>query len=206
MRVELVDIGKRFQNHSIFNGVNLDIPSGYRGVILGGNGSGKSTLLKIISGALEPSQGTVSYFIGEQKVPSDRMYQQVSFCGPYTELIEDFTLPELIDFQAKFKAFLPGLSSQLIRDRLNLERFKNQRIKTFSSGMKQRVRLALSIMSNTALLLLDEPTSNLDPQGKTWYMELVTEFAQNKTILVASNHLKDEYAFATHEINLHNYQ
>jgi ABC-type multidrug transport system ATPase subunit len=206
MRVELVDIGKRFQNHSVFNGVNLDIPSGYRGVILGGNGSGKSTLLKIISGALEPSQGTVSYFIGEQKVPSDRMYQQVSFCGPYTELIEDFTLPELIDFQAKFKSFLPGLSSQLIRDRLNLERFKNQRIKTFSSGMKQRVRLALSIMSNTPLLLLDEPTSNLDPQGKTWYMELVTEFAQNKTILVASNHLKDEYAFATHEINLHNYQ
>lgn len=206
MQVKLANIGKNFQNHSVFKRVNIDIPSGYRGVILGGNGSGKSTLLKVISGALMPSEGRVTYHINGKEIPTDSMHKYVAFCGPYTDLIEDFTLVELIAFQAKFKPFLPGISTQLILERLNLKRFENKLIKTYSSGMKQRVRLALSVLVDTPLLLLDEPTSNLDPQGKEWYSDLVTEFAGDRTIIVASNYFKEEYAFTTEEINLSNYQ
>jgi ABC-type multidrug transport system ATPase subunit len=206
MQVKLANIGKNFQNHSVFKRVNIDIPSGYRGVILGGNGSGKSTLLKVISGALMPSEGRVTYHVNGQEIAADKAHKYVSFCGPYTDLIEDFTLVELIAFQAKFKAFLPHVDAKRILERLNLKRFENKLIKTYSSGMKQRVRLALSVMADTPLLLLDEPTSNLDPQGKEWYGELVGDFANKRTVIVASNYFKEEYAFTTEEINLSNYQ
>jgi ABC-type multidrug transport system ATPase subunit len=206
MQVKLSNISKNFQNHSVFKGVTIDIPSGYRGVILGGNGSGKSTLLKVISGALVPSQGSVTYINQDKVVPSDKMFQHVSFCGPYTDLIEDFTLVELITFQARFKPFLEGVSPQAILERLNLKKFENKLIKTYSSGMKQRVRLALTVMSDTSLLLLDEPTSNLDPQGKEWYSQLMNDYGLNRTIIVASNFFKEEYAFTNSQINLSNYQ
>jgi ABC-type multidrug transport system ATPase subunit len=153
-----------------------------------------------------PSEGVVSYIINGKEIPADSMHKYVAFCGPYTDLIEDFTLVELIAFQAKFKAFLPDVNSKLILERLNLRRFENKLIKTYSSGMKQRVRLALSVLADTPLLLLDEPTSNLDPQGKEWYANLVNDFANYRTIIVASNYFKEEYDFTTDEINLSNYQ
>ncbi len=206
MRVELSDISKNFQGHSVFKGVNLSIPEGFKGVILGGNGSGKSTLLKVISGALAPSKGKIEYYQNDKAIDPGQAFKQLSFCGPYTDLIEDFTLTELLDFHGKFKPFRPNVREQTILDRLQLQRFEGKPIKTYSSGMKQRVRLALTLFSNTSLVLLDEPTSNLDPQGKTWYSELVADLSGNRTILVSSNFLEEEYAFTEAEISLEAYR
>jgi len=206
MQVKLHDVSKKFQNHSVFKNVNLDLPDGYRGVILGGNGSGKSTLLKIISTALVPSTGTVTYTSKNAEVEESARYKHVSFCAPYIDLIEDFTLEEHIAFQQKFHPFIDGISSTEIISRLQLGRFKDRNIKTYSSGMRQRVRLALAIMADSDLLLLDEPTSNLDPNAKTWYKELLLDFAGNRSIIVGSNFLEEEFFFAKNSIELKDFQ
>jgi len=206
MQVELRDISKNFQSHAVFKGVNLTLPDGYRGVVLGGNGSGKSTLLKIISGALTPSSGKVVYREKDGEIAENYRYKKVAFCGPYTDLIEDFTLNELIDFQQLFRPFLPGIDKTGIVELVYLKTFQDKAIKTYSSGMKQRVRLALAVLADVPLLLLDEPTSNLDPQGKSWYTSLIKEFLGNRSVLVASNHLPQEYDFTNAEIDLHEYR
>jgi ABC-type multidrug transport system ATPase subunit len=206
MQVELQNISKNFQSHAVFTGVNLTLPYGYKGVILGGNGSGKSTLLKVISGALTPSSGKIVFSENGKPIPAESHYQKVAFCGPYTDLIEDFTLIELIQFQQKFRPFLAGIKQAEILGWLNLKRFENSQIKTYSSGMKQRVRLALTIFSNVPLLLLDEPTSNLDPEGKLWYRKLVEAHLGNRSAIVASNFFEDEYFFAEDEIALRDFQ
>ena len=206
MQVKLQGISKVFQNHSVFKNVNLDLQSGYGAAILGGNGSGKSTLLKIISTAMMPSQGTVSYILNGKEIEESKRYKYVSFAAPYMELIEDLTLEELVAFHLKFRPFIKELTKDVIIDRLKLGRFKDKQIKTFSSGMRQRVRLILAIGTESKLLLLDEPTSNLDPAGKQWYQELLTDFALNRTILVGSNHLKEEYFFTENTIELANFK
>ena len=206
MQVKLHHVSKQFQNHSVFKNVNLDLPDGYRGVILGGNGSGKSTLLKVISTALVPSTGSVSYTLNQTEVEESARYKHVSFCAPYIDLIEDFTLEEHINFQQKFRPFIAGISSAEIISRLQLGRFKDRNIKTYSSGMRQRVRLALAIMADSDLLLLDEPTSNLDLKAKEWYKELLLEFAGSRSILVGSNFLEEEFFFAQNSIELKDFQ
>ena len=206
MQVELEQISKNFQNHAVIKGVDLSFPAGYRGVILGGNGSGKSTLLKIISGALTPTTGKVHLLHNGSKIPESLHYKHIAFCGPYSELIEDLTLSELLDFQAKFRTFIPGLGKREIIDLLNLQKFQNKPLKVFSSGMKQRVRLALALLADVPIVLLDEPTSNLDPEGKKWYRNLIEEYIQDRTLIVASNFLEEEYFFATEQISLASFQ
>jgi ABC-type multidrug transport system ATPase subunit len=206
MQVDLRDISKNFQDHPVFRHVTLTLPDGFRGVVLGGNGSGKSTLLKVISGALTPSSGEVFFRENGTLIPKENQYQKVAFCGPYTELIEDFTLREIVQFHQKFRPFLPGIGSAHILEALHLPRFEDKLIKTYSSGMKQRVRLALSIFTDVPLLLLDEPNSNLDPDGKLWYRDLMTTYLGNRSAIVASNFYKEEYFFADAEIALRDFQ
>ena len=206
MQVKLTDVGKVFMDHAVFKNMNLTMPSGYRGVVLGGNGSGKSTLLKVVSGALTPSFGKVSYQLDNKTISPEKLYKHGAFCAPYIDLVEEFTLAEHIAFQGTFKPFLPGLDAQKIIEKLYLKRHANKPIKTYSSGMRQRVRLALAILADVPLLLLDEPTSNLDPEGKAWYGQLLNDFAGNRTILVGSNHLEEEYFFADHKIQIADYK
>jgi ABC-type multidrug transport system ATPase subunit len=206
MEVEIIGVSKAFQDYHIFKNVDIVLPAETKAVVLGANGSGKSTLLKIISGAMMPSKGRVVFSKNGQPIASDKRYQEVSFCAPYIDLIEDFTLNEHIVFQQKFKPFQKGLSTQEIIKILYLSRFADREIKTFSSGMKQRVRLALAVLADASLLLLDEPTSNLDAEGKGWYKSLIENWALHKTIVVGSNHQPDEYFLATQTIQVADYK
>ncbi len=206
MQVKLQNISKTFQSHSVFKNVNLDLPVGYRGVVLGGNGSGKSTFLKILSTALVPSTGTISYLQNNVLVDETARYKHISFCAPYIDLIEDFSLIEHLEFQLKFRPFLADITPTQLVERLQLQRFKDRPLKTYSSGMRQRVRLILAIAAKTDLLLLDEPTSNLDPKGKAWYKDLLLEYAGNRSIIVGSNFLEDEFFFVKNTIELKDFQ
>lgn len=191
LSVELNNIGKRYNNHWIIRNVNLKIPAFSRTAITGDNGSGKSTLLKIISGFLSPTTGQIKFTYKDKMVPDTSYFQYLSFSAPYLSLIEDFTVSEIISFHKKFKNFSSEIIPEVIAETILLAEHKEKRISELSSGMTQRLKLGLAILSDTPLLLLDEPTSYLDEKGKNWFQELLEKNSANRTIIIASNDSDD---------------
>ncbi len=206
MNIQLQNIGKRYNYEWIFRNINIDFTSDNNYVILGANGSGKSTLLQTIASSLIPSEGKINYNLNNTTIKDELIYKQLSYAAPYIELFEEFTLEESIEFHAKFKPFYEQLTIKEIIAITELEKSKNKQVKYFSSGMKQRLRLSLAILSNTPFLLLDEPTSNLDKNAVAWYKKLVTDFSKNRLIVVASNQQEYEYEFCNKEIIVENYK
>lgn len=202
MQVELKDIGKKFERHFVFRNVSDSFKSGDKTAILGGNGSGKSTLLKIISGSLTSTEGKIEITQNNQNLPVENYMRQVAFAGPYTEIIEEYNLEEIVAFQSQFRKWRNGLSDADVIELTRLQKVAKRPIANFSSGMRQRVRLALAILSDTPVLLLDEPTSNLDAKGMAWFQNLLADHVDDRILFVGSNHQEIETALCTREINL----
>jgi ABC-type multidrug transport system ATPase subunit len=206
LQIKLSNIGKRYNYEWIFRKVDYEFTSDNNYVILGSNGSGKSTLLQVIAGNLIASEGNLNYQIADSKIEEENIYKHISFAAPYLELFEEFTLAESIDFQGQFKPFYEGLNSQQIIELVQLAKAKNKQLKYFSSGMKQRVKLALAILCDTPLLLLDEPTSNLDKKAIDWYQKLINDYSKNRLIIVCSNQQEYEYPFCNKELSIEDYK
>ncbi|MEO8760742.1 MAG: ATP-binding cassette domain-containing protein [Bacteroidia bacterium] len=204
--IHINNLGKKFVNEWIFKGVTLNIAPSEKLVILGSNGSGKSTLLQSISSFLIPTKGEVVWKNEEQIIEDDTIYKHFSMASPYMELIEDFTLTEIINHQKQFKPFVNNISTTEIIALMQLEHTAEKYIKNYSSGMKQRVKLGLAILADCPVLLLDEPCSNLDANAIAWYKNMITKFAQHKTILVCSNTVTEEYFFCTNKIEMENFK
>ncbi|KAB2810283.1 ABC transporter ATP-binding protein [Phaeocystidibacter luteus] len=202
MQVELKDIGKKFERHFVFRNVSDSFKTGDKTAILGGNGSGKSTLLKIISGSLTSTEGKIEITQNNQNLPVENYMRQVAFAGPYTEIIEEYNLEEIVAFQSQFRKWRNGLSDADVIELTRLQKVAKRPIANFSSGMRQRVRLALAILSDTPVLLLDEPTSNLDAKGMVWFQNLLADHVDDRILFVGSNHQEIETALCTREINL----
>jgi ABC-type multidrug transport system ATPase subunit len=194
MKIELKGVGKRFRREWVLQEITCSFEQPGRYAITGPNGSGKSTLLRLLSGHLTPSKGNVSFFENEQPVNPEQVYAHVSYAAPYIELVEEFTLAEALDFHRNFRPFLPGLDTKGIIAHLGLQKSAEKEIRHFSSGMKQRLKLALAICSASSILLLDEPGTNLDRQGMEWYHGLIADFAGDRLLVVASN-VPEDYAF-----------
>jgi len=204
MTITLQDIGRRFNQEWIFKGINYQFNSGGKYAILGPNGSGKSTLLSIILGNLSPSEGIITYR-EEKSIAVEKIYQYVSFAAPYLDLIEEFTLQETIDFHFKFKQLHKDFDEGMVLELLGLKKSQDKALKHFSSGMKQRTKLVLACCTETPILLLDEPTSNLDKQGVSWYHELMERFTANRLVIVGSNQ-EAEYSFCNHFVQITDYK
>lgn len=204
MTISLANVGRRFNQEWIFRNVNYTFRPAEKYAVLGPNGSGKSTLLSVLLGNLSPSEGQISYK-AEQDVPVEEIYRSVSFAAPYLDLIEEFTLQETISFHFKFKAFYEGMNAEQVLDTLGLAKSQDKALKYFSSGMKQRTKLALACCADTPILLLDEPTSNLDKQGIAWYLQLIERFSANRMLIIGSNQ-ESEYSFCNHFVQLTDYK
>ncbi len=204
MKVVLNNISKQYKREWIFKNISLELNSGEHLVVLGANGSGKSTLLKLIAGAMLPTEGEITYSANEINLlsTSENVYEHLTIAAPYMELIEDYTLKEHIEFHFHFKNKFEGLELSKIPEIIGLENSSDKQLKYFSSGMKQRVRLGLAILSNTPLLLLDEPCSNLDKAGIEWYQQLIGKYTANRTVIVCSNHLIHEHSFCKRELSI----
>ncbi len=190
MIINLLDIGKRYRLEWIFRGVTADFGPGSRHAVVGPNGSGKSTLMKVLSGHLTPTRGEIQFFEAEKKaVAPEKIWQKVAYAAPYIELIEELTLAEAIDFHGAMKPFFSTVDREKILQLLDFQRVASKKeLRFFSSGQKQRVKLALAACSATPVLLLDEPTTNLDEQGVRWYQKLVEDFSgPARTVVIASN-------------------
>jgi ABC-type multidrug transport system ATPase subunit len=201
MKILLQNTGRRFNRDWIFRGIDHAFYSGKIYAVLGPNGSGKSTLLQVLNGSLSPSAGKISYFYEDKPVEIDQVYKYLSLAAPYLELIEEFTLSEMIGFHFKFKPYKAGIDKNEVIELLAMPGSKNKMIRYFSSGMKQRLKLALAFCADTPLLMLDEPTSNLDSQGVEWYLSLVQKFAQNRLTIICSNQ-EHEYSFCDEHLNI----
>lgn len=202
INIELDNIGKRFGTNWLFREINLQINQGDKIALVGHNGSGKSTLLQIISGFIRPTNGTVIYSYNGSAISSDNIYTYISYSAPYMELIEELTLMEFIDFYIKHQSLMDGITINRLIEISFLTESRDKAIRTFSSGMKQRLKLASALLSSTEIVLLDEPLSNLDANGVLFYKNLIAEYATNKTIVVCSNNIPDEIYYCNKNIKL----
>ena len=203
----LNNVGKRFRYEWIFKNMNVRFDGNNRYAVLGANGAGKSTLMKILSGHLSPTQGEVAFYNQNKKIAGDSVYKTISYAAPYIDLIEEYSLVELIAFHARFKPFIRNFSAGEIIDILDLGHTADKEIRFFSSGMKQRVRVGLAVLSDTPVLLLDEPTTNLDVKGIDWYKTLLEKYAPpiQRLTIVASNTPHD-YAFCNEFFNVETFK
>ena len=204
MKITLTDAGKRFNREWIFRHLHYEFIAGRSYAITGANGSGKSTLLQAIAGAIGISEGKIAYG-ADADVPPDQVFQYLSIAAPYLEVIEEMTATEFLLFHGSFKPFLPDCPVKDILSRVGLAGAANKQIRYYSSGMRQRVRLAQAIFSDTPLVLLDEPCTNLDKDGIDLYQQLIEDHCRGRMVIVSSNDVQ-EYAFCEKVINIMDYK
>ncbi|RYZ22167.1 MAG: ABC transporter ATP-binding protein [Chitinophagaceae bacterium] len=194
MRIELAGAGRRYNHDWIFRKTDLHFHSGNAYALTGPNGSGKSTMLGVIGGLLQPSEGKVFHYIDDKAVAPENSYRHIALAAPYLDVIEEFTATEFLDFHQKFKPLRAGHSTASVLDRVGLTGAAHKQVRYYSSGMKQRVKLAQAFFSDTPALLLDEPTSNLDATGVQLYKDLIGEETAGRLVIVCSND-PNEYDF-----------
>jgi len=206
MTISLSDAGKRFNRDWIFRHFNYHFISGNSYAIVGPNGSGKSTLLQVISGAVGLSEGSVVSRESSAVSPAvENVYQYISIAAPYLEVIEEMTVIEFLEFHQNFKPLLPDTSIKEIISVVGLESAAQKQIRYYSSGMKQRVKLAQAIFSDVPVILLDEPCTNLDLTGIALYQQLIETYCKDRLVIVSSND-EAEYGFCKERINMMEYK
>ncbi len=220
MTISLSDAGKRFNRDWIFRHFNYTFTTGNSYAIVGPNGSGKSTLLQVIGGAAGLSEGELlfsrewpdaggqAYHQGiragikqSTTTLTENIYQSISIAAPYLEVIEEMTVTEFLQFHQTFKPLLPALSIKDIIEVVGLGNAAAKQIRYYSSGMKQRVKLAQAIFSDVPVILLDEPCTNLDGSGIALYQQLIASYCNNRLVIVSSND-EAEFGFCTEKINM----
>jgi len=203
MEIVLSNVGKRFNREWIFRHVEYQFVPGQKYAITGANGSGKSTLLQVIAGSLTYNEGNISFTSKGNPIAADQFYQSLAIAAPYLELIEEMTALEMLDFHQQFKKLvLPAVEILKI---VGLEKAVHKQIRYFSSGMKQRLKMAQAFFSDTPVLFLDEPTANLDEEGIALYHLLIRNYTKDRLVIISSND-KQEYDFCDEVIAIGAYK
>ena len=205
MQIVLENAGKRFNRDWIFRRLNITFSAGVHYAITGPNGSGKSTLLQVIAGAVNISEGSIGYSMAGNSIKPEDSYKHLSIAAPYLELVEEMTATEFLTFHQTFKPFIVGLNIVSIIEEVGLKNAATRQIRNFSSGMKQRLKLAQAIFSNVPVVLLDEPCTNLDATGYELYKVLIAKYCNQRMVLVSSNDT-NEYSFCTERLNILDYK
>lgn len=205
MEIKLHQLGKRYSSEWIFRKLDFHFQPGGKYAITGPNGSGKSTLLQVLAGAIEHNEGEINYAIKGNNLNPENIYRCVTLSAPYLELVEEMTLSEFIRFHRQTKGWLPGISAETIINSISLTSAATKEIRFFSSGMKQRVKLAQALLSGADLILLDEPLTNLDQEGVDTYYHLINQYASEKLVIVSSNDPR-EYRFCKETLDISAYK
>jgi ABC-type multidrug transport system ATPase subunit len=211
MTISLSDAGKRYNRDWIFRHLTYTFEAGKSYAITGPNGSGKSTLLQAIGGALHLNEGSIQFAVDSQQstvhrlIASENFYSFVSICAPYLEVVEEMTVKEFLEFHSQFKPFLSSVTIENIISIVGPEKAVSKQIRYYSSGMKQRVKLAQCIFSDVPIVLLDEPCTNLDAEGVALYQKLINEYCKKRLVLVSSND-EVEFGFCDERVNIMSYK
>lgn len=202
MDILLKNAGKKYFKEWIFRHLNFQFSFGKSYAVTGPNGSGKSTLLKVISGNIPATEGTITYLNSGTEINPDLWPRQLSFAAPYLEVVEEFTLRELLEFHFSFKKKrFEKENIEFLAEQMYLQDALNKQLKNFSSGMKQRLKLGLAFFTDTPVILLDEPTANLDKKGIDWYLDQAVKIKDTRLLLICSN-LEHEYQFCDFTLDI----
>ena len=205
MKIILTNAGKRFSREWIFRNLTYEFAFNKSYAITGANGSGKSTLLQVISSALILNDGTIDWQLNENVLKPENVHQYISFTAPYFELVEEMTAKEFLLFHTQFKKFINNFSVEEILQKAELVSAANKQIRFYSSGMKQRLKLAQAIFSDVPCILLDEPCTNLDESGFNLYYDWIENFCRNRLLIISSNDI-NEYKFCDEQLNIQNFK
>jgi len=187
---------KSFLNKVIFKNVTLEFKEGDSTAITGRNGSGKSTLLKVLASLIKPNKGKVEIVNNGKEVIPDKVHMHLGMIAPYINLYDELTAYENLDFFFDLKCKPDKYSDKKERikfllDKINLYSRRNDEVKNYSSGMKQRVKLAFAIINDPEILLLDEPRTNLDVEGIDLVYKVAEEQKQKGILILATNEPED---------------
>lgn len=201
MKIELKQVGKKYIREWIFRHFSYTFEENNIYTIVGPNGSGKSTLLQIIAGSLTASEGEIIWKKDNSLITPEKIYSHISIVAPYIDIIEEMTPIEFLNFHSTFKPFFSNQTVSSILEFINLKSSSDKQIRYFSSGMKQRLKLAQAIFSETSLVLLDEPCTNLDQTGIELYYQLIHTYTKNRLVIISSNNPL-EYTFCNKIISI----
>ena len=187
LNISIEQLGKRFNREWIFRNFSYSFQSGEVYAITGPNGSGKSTLMQILWGQMPPSTGSITYKISGTDISQEDIYKHVVVATPYLDLIEEFTLEEQLRFHFRLKPCRYALTEIELMERMYLTHARDKQLSNFSSGMKQRVKLALAFFSKADVIFLDEPGTNLDSTAFDWYHRELQALPTECLVFIASN-------------------
>jgi ABC-type multidrug transport system ATPase subunit len=199
MQIILNSVGKRYNREWIFKKLSYTFNAGKRYAITGANGSGKSTLLQIIAGSMDVSDGTINYLNNYENLNAENIYKEITIAAPYLDVIDEMTVTEFLQFHTTFKELI--LPIPTIIETVGLQNAANKQIRYYSSGMRQRVKLAQAIFAKSVVLLLDEPCTNLDKAGFQLYYQLIEKYCSHKLVIVCSND-ENEINFCSERLNI----
>jgi ABC-type multidrug transport system ATPase subunit len=192
MTLTVKDLSKRFNREWIFKNFNYNFNTGKTYAITGPNGAGKSTLLQVLWGQMPPTSGVINFSNQQGAIEIEDAYKNISVATPYMDLIDEFTLHEQLQFHFKLKKVRGGKSLDELMALMYLEKSRDKYISNFSSGMKQRLKLALAFFTESDIIFLDEPGTNLDKQAFAWYLDQLNRISPYSLVFIASNQT-DEY-------------
>ncbi len=204
LRITVKGVTKEFNRRKVFENVNFEISNGHSIAITGPNGSGKSTLVRIVAKVLSPTRGEVRYYLDGVDGSDDVVRDAIGFVSPYLQLYDEFSALENVMFLNRIRLNSRRLSSadtEKILGKVNLFHRKDDLVRGFSSGMKQRLKYALSLSHSPAVLILDEPTANLDDEGIAVVRQIVREQTERGILILATNSA-EEAAWCEREITL----
>ena len=206
MNISLNNIGKQYNGEWIFKSVSLSFSQEFSYLITGSNGSGKSSLLKVLCGYSVPSQGDIKWETDKDTVDEDKVHKGISVCAPFVDLFDKHTVNEAIEFHFKFKELVSDIKIQDVIKFCYLDGCENKLISDLSSGMKQRLKIAINFLSDTPYLFLDEPCANLDAQAISWYQENLVKYKKDRLVIICSNNKEEEHFICNKTINLGDYK
>jgi heme exporter protein A len=208
INLQCTDISKNYSGKVIFKNVNINLTGKSSLVINGRNGSGKSTLLKVISHLIRFDKGKIELNINSEIIKKENYFTKIGFLSPYINLYDELTGFENLDFFYDLKVEKKNNKEEEIKfllEKVGLYKRKNDLIRNYSSGMKQRLKLAFAVLNNPPLLLMDEPRTNLDEEGISVIYNIAKEQKSRGILILATNEKEDNEICDT-RLNIEDYK
>lgn len=195
IEIKCESLYKKYSGRTIFKNLSFNISTSQSLTITGSNGSGKSTLIKVIANLINTSGGKITVSSDNTEIPKDKWFQKTGLLSPYLNLYDELTGFENLDFFYRLKSsgrdYLKDRIELSLR-KVNLYEKRNELLKNYSSGMKQKLKLAFAVLNEPEILLLDEPRSNLDKAGIDMIYEISDEQKKKGILIIATNDEDDK--------------